>query len=339
MRASVCRIVLVGLTLANAAWAEDRTLRIEGVRAKFQELFLSAVVPGFSAKYHVQAEYAGGNSTDQIARMVAGKGNPQSDVFITDDGPMYRAIELGLCGKIEGLPVADLIDTARYKDDRAVGFGLLSGGISYNTRYFAEHGWSPPASWDDLSSPRFRGLVAFPPANSTWGVQGLVMLARTHGGSETNMEPGFVAMKDVARNVVAFDLIRTNDMFQTGQIVVAVTPSAMTKTLMDTGFPVDYVYPKEGAPAVLVSVCPLARPDALPAAQAFIQYLLSPDVQLLLAEKLAHAPVNKRTELPASVSRMMPIGENAARVVTMDWITINAKRAEWDKRWTHEIER
>jgi putative spermidine/putrescine transport system substrate-binding protein len=314
-------------------------LRIEGVRSAFQQLFLNQIVPAFSAKYHVPAEYAGGNSTDQIARMVAGRGNPQSDVFITDDGPMYRAIELGLCGKIEGLPAADLIETARYKDDRAVGFGVLSGGISYNTKYFAEHGWSPPTSWDDLMSPRFHGLLAFPPANSTWGVQGLVMLARTHGGSETNMEPGFAAMKDVARNVVAFDLIRTSDMYQTGQIVVAVTPSAMTKSLMDTGFPVDYVYPKEGAPMVLVSVCPIARPDALPAAQAFIQYLLSPDVQLLLAEKLAHAPVNKRTELPASVGKTMPIGENAARVVTLDWTTINAKRAEWDKRWTHEIER
>jgi putative spermidine/putrescine transport system substrate-binding protein len=113
----------------------------------------------------------------------------------------------------------------------------------------------------------------------------------------------------------------------------------MTKSLVDTGFPVDYVYPKERAPAVLVSVCPIARPDALPAARSFIQYLLSPDVQLRLAEKLAHAPVNKRTELPASVSKTMPIGENAARLVTLDWTTINAKRTEWDRRWTHEIER
>jgi putative spermidine/putrescine transport system substrate-binding protein len=342
VNASVNRAVLagvIGFTFANAARAEVRTLRIEGVRAGFQQLFLTEVVPAFSAKYHVPAEYAGGNSTDQIARMVAGKGNPQTDVFITDDGPMYRAIELGLCGKVEGLPAADLIDLARYKNDRAVGFGLLTGGISYNTKYFAEHGWSPPTSWDDLNSPRFHGLLAFAPINNTWGVLGLVMIARSHGGSETNMEPGFAAMKDIARNVLAFDLMRSNEMFQTGQIVVAVSPSAMTKTLMDTGFPVDYVYPKEGAPAVLVSACPIARPDALPAAQTFIEYLLSPDVQLLMAEKLAHAPVNRRVELPASVSKTMPVGDNAGRVVTVDWATINEKRAEWDKRWTHEIER
>jgi putative spermidine/putrescine transport system substrate-binding protein len=342
MTSPICRAVFagaVGLTVATAARSEDRILKIEGVAGGFQQLFLSDVVPAFSAKYHIPAEYAGGNPTDQIARLVVVKGNPQSDVFITDDGPMYRAIELGLCGKVEGLPTADLIDGARYKDDRAVGFGLLTSGISYNTKYFAEHGWSPPTSWDDLSSPRYHGLLAFPPANNTWGVLGLVMLARAHGGGEANMEPGFAAMKATARNVVAFDLLKTNEMYQTGQIVIAVTNSARAKVLMDTGFPLDYVYPKEGAPTVLVSVCPLARPDALPAAQTFIQYLLSPDAQLLMAEKLAHAPVNRRTELPASVGKTMPVGENASRLVKPDWANINEHRTEWDKRWTHEIER
>ena len=123
MRGPAYATVIAGVTgfaLANGAKAEDRPLRIEGVRSTFQQLFLNQVLPGFSVKYHASAEYAGGNSTDQIARMVAGKGNPQSDVFITDDGPMYRAIELGLCGTIEGLPTADLIDAARYKDNRAV---------------------------------------------------------------------------------------------------------------------------------------------------------------------------------------------------------------------------
>ena len=329
---------MLGFTLGSSAHAEDRTLRIEGVGGAFQQLMNSDVVPMFIAKYHIHTEYSGGNPTDQIARMVAARGNAQSDVFITDDGPMYRTIELGFCTKVEGLPTADLIDGALYPNDRAVGFGLLTSGISYNTKYFAEHGWSPPTSWDDLSAPRYRGLLAFPPVNNTWGVLGLVMLARAHGGGEANMEPGFAAMKDIAPNVIAFDLFKTNEMYQTGQIVISVTASARAKSLMDTGFPVEYVYPKEGSPAVMVSACPIARPDSLPSAQTFVQYLLSPDIQLLMAQKLSHAPVNKRTELPASVGKTMPIGENMARVVKPDWIAINAHRAEWDKRWTREIE-
>ena len=47
-------------------------------------------------------------------------------------------------------------------------------------------------------------------------------------------------------------------MYQTGQIVISVTASARAKSLMDTGFPVEYVYPKEGSPAVMVSACPIS---------------------------------------------------------------------------------
>ena len=327
------------LTMLGGAHADDRVLKVEGVGGAFQQLFISDVVPAFTAKYHIPAEYAGGNPTDQIARMVVVQSKPQSDVFISDDGPMYRAIELGLCGKVESLPTGDLAESARYQDDRAVGFGLLTSGISYNAKYFAEHGWSPPTSWDDLSSPRYHGLLAFPPVNNTWGVLGLVMLARAHGGGEANMEPGFAAMKTIAPNVVAFDLFKTNEMYQTGQIVISVTASARAKSLMNMGFPVEYVYPKEGSPVVMVSACPTARPDPIPAAQTFIQFLLSPEMQLLMAEKLAHAPVNRRTEVPASIGRTMPVGENATRLVKPDWKLINEHRAEWDKRWTREIER
>ena len=101
----------------------------------------------------------------------------------------------------------------------------------------------------------------------------------------------------------------------------------------------EYSASNAGSPVVMVSACPTARPDPIPAAQTFIQFLLSPEMQLLMAEKLAHAPVNRRTEVPASIGRTMPVGENATRLVKPDWKLINEHRAEWDKRWTREIER
>jgi hypothetical protein len=70
------------------------------------------VLPAFTVKYHIPAQYAGGNPTDQVARMALVKANPQSDVFISDDGPMYRAIDLGLCGKVEPRLTAGVIDSA-----------------------------------------------------------------------------------------------------------------------------------------------------------------------------------------------------------------------------------
>ena len=57
---------MLGITLGSSAHAEDRVLRIEGVGGAFQQLMNSDVIPTFIEKYHIRAEYSGGNPTDQI---------------------------------------------------------------------------------------------------------------------------------------------------------------------------------------------------------------------------------------------------------------------------------
>jgi hypothetical protein len=113
----------------NGASAEPRTLVVAGVAGPFEQVFRTQVLAAFTAKTGISAEYAGGNAVDQIARMIAQKSSQQIDVFITDDGPMLQAIGAGLCGKIVSIPANDLIDLARYPDDLAVAFGLISGGM------------------------------------------------------------------------------------------------------------------------------------------------------------------------------------------------------------------
>ena len=62
------------------------------------------MIPAFEKENGVKVEYVAGNSTDTLAKLQAQKGNQQIDVAIVDDGPMYQAIQLGFCGKLEGLP-------------------------------------------------------------------------------------------------------------------------------------------------------------------------------------------------------------------------------------------
>ena len=136
----------------------------------------------------VKVEYVAGNSTDTLAKLQAQKGNQQIDVAIVDDGPMYQAIQLGFCGKVDGLP-ADLYDAARFKDDRAVAIGIVATGLMYNTKVFAEKGWAPPTSWNDLKDPKYQKQLVIPPINNTYGLYTLLMLARMNGGGENNIEP------------------------------------------------------------------------------------------------------------------------------------------------------
>src|SRR5262249_59879023 len=164
------------------------------------------VVPAFERIFGAKVEYIAGNSTDTLAKLQAQRANQQIDVAIVDDGPMYQAIAVGLCAPIAGLPAEDIVTSARYRDDKAVGIGLVATGFMYNTKYFADKGWAPPASWNDLKDAKYRKLLVIPPLNNTYGLHTLVMMARLNGGGESNIDPGFkVGVSDVAPNLLVVE--------------------------------------------------------------------------------------------------------------------------------------
>src|SRR4029434_3697235 len=132
---------VMALAGAAAVQTQEKTLYVAGYGGTFEQTLRKEIFPAFEQKHKVKIEYVAGNSTDTLAKLQAQKGNQQIDVAIVDDGPMYQAIQLGFCGKLEGLP-ADLYEAARFKDDRAVGIGLVATGLMYNTKVFAEKGWA-----------------------------------------------------------------------------------------------------------------------------------------------------------------------------------------------------
>jgi putative spermidine/putrescine transport system substrate-binding protein len=340
---SVRTLILTGaLALAGATAAQAQTLYVAGYGGSFEQTIRKEIVPAFTKKFGGTVEYIAGNSTDTVAKLQAQRGNQQIDVAIVDDGPMYQAIALGFCAPIVGLPDADIVKAARYKDDKAVGMGLVATGLMYNTKYFTEKGWAPPTSWNDLKDPKYKKLLVIPPLNNTYGLHTLVMMARINGGGESNIDPGFkVVTNDIAPNVLVFEPSpgKMTELFESGQGVIAVWGSGRVASFAATGFPVDFVYPKEGAPALLASACPVAKPNASPLAQEFVKMLVDPHFQEIFAKEYGYGPVNRRAQVEPSAARMAPIGKRAEELIVVDWDTINQKRTDWDKRWNREVER
>ena len=236
------------------------------------------MIPAFEQKHGVKVEYVAGNSTDTLAKLQAQKGNQVIDVAIVDDGPMYQAIQLGFCGKIDGLDKSQLYPAALFKDDRAVAVGQTGTGFMINTKTFKDKGWATPTSWNDLKDPKFKKLLVIPPINNTYGLYTLMMFARMNGGGEKNIEPGFKVMKaDVNPNVLVYEPSpgKMTELFQSNQAQIAVWGTGRVQAFANTGFPVDFIYPKEGAPILLASACPVAKANVNPLAHEFIKVLIS----------------------------------------------------------------
>jgi putative spermidine/putrescine transport system substrate-binding protein len=345
MGRSITKATLAGavaLLAATSALAQSKTLTVAAYGGSWEQQLRKDVIPAFEQKHGVKVEYVAGNSTDTLAKLQAQKGNQVIDVAIVDDGPMYQAIQLGFCGKIEGLDKSQLYPAALFKDDRAVAVGQTGTGFMINTKTFKEKGWATPTSWNDLKDPKFKKLLVIPPINNTYGLYTLVMFAKLNGGSEKNIEPGFKAMKaDINPNVLVYEPSpgKMTELFQSGQGQIAVWGTGRVQAFANTGFPVDFVYPKEGAPILLASACVVAKGSVNPLAHEMIKTLVSAGVQSGMAKDMGNGPVNTKVDVNMPELKMAPVGERAKLIYTPDWDAINAQRDDWTKRWNREVER
>ncbi|NVH77774.1 extracellular solute-binding protein [Paraburkholderia sp. JPY432] len=321
----------------------ETTLYVANVGGSNEQLYRQKVIPPFEKAHDVKIVYVAGNSSDTLAKLQAQKGHQQINVAVMDDGPMYQAMQLGLCAKVEDAPVMkDLYPLARL-GPTAVGVGMVATGIGYNEEAFRKLGLPAPDSWQALTDKRLKGKLGVPPITNTYGLHTLVMLARLNGGGEKNIDPGFNTMtKQVAPDVLSWAPTpgEMDGLMQAGDVIMAPYGSGRAVALQNTGFPLKFVYPKEGGVALQVAACALAENAQPKLSQEFIQYLLSPEVQAMQAQAIGLGPVNKTVKLTPEVAARVPYGpEQVNKLTAMDWATINQHRTEWTERWNRSVER
>jgi putative spermidine/putrescine transport system substrate-binding protein len=337
-------VVTTALAVGSAdALAQAKTLYVAGYGGSFEQTMRKDIIPPFEKKYGVKIEYVAGNSTDTLAKLQAQKGNQQIDVAIVDDGPMYQAVALGFCSELDKAPVYDdVYDVMKFPSNKAVGLGMVGTGIMYSKKAFEENNWPAPTSWEDLKDKKFAKKLVITPLNVSYGLHAVVMMARLHGGGEKKIDPGFKAFKDeIGPNVLVYEPSpgKMTELFQSGQAVIAVWGSGRAKALADTGFPAAFVYPKEGGLALGIAGCPIAGSKNATEANAFVQFLLTPEMQIAFAKGSGFGPANRTVELKPDERVGLPYGEDVKKLIAVDWDVINPVREDWNKRWTREIER
>lgn len=344
MKPAITFMLVASTALAgSAASAQQKTLYVAGYGGSYEQTMRKEVIPAFEKQANVKVEYVAGNSTDTLAKLQAQKGNQQIDVIIVDDGPAYQAVSLGFCGTLTDAAIyADVAPVMKFKSNKAVGLGLVATGLFYNKKVFDENKWPAPASWADLKDPKYRKKLVIPPINNTYGLHALIAFAQLGGGGESRIEPGFKTIKDeINTNVLAYEPspAKMTELFQNGQAVIGVWGSGRVKAFADTGFPAEFVYPKEGGYALGIAGCPVEGSKNAVEANAFLQYMLSPAVQVIMAVGGGSGPANTKVTLTAEQQKGLPYGEQVKALKAVDWDVANDKREEWTRRWNREIER
>ena len=339
--ALVLGAILILSTLTVSGWvsAAKTRLVITGWGGLYEEAFREQVVKPFQAKYNCDIELVNpGSSTQILARLRAERRSPTIDLVQIGGGLEAVCAAEGLVENVDYTKLSnwrDLLRDATRYPAFGPGGSLSATGLLYHT------GRMPftPTSWYDLWDPRLagEGKVGVHNIDGNFGLALMTIINELEGGSRSNLNPGFAKFASLMKThnplIALGSDSPTTDIVQRGAYMT-VCPQSRAIELMRTGYPVKFVYPKEGAFSWPTSIGIVKGTKNLELAKEFINFFISPEINAKWAMHVNYTPVNAK----ANISRydhadaLMP-----KAIYGLDWEWINAQRAAWIERWNMEV--
>jgi putative spermidine/putrescine transport system substrate-binding protein len=327
----------------SAGDARAESLIIYGWVGPNEAAFRKEFFPAFEKKYGAKIEYLSASSFLNYGRLKSERNNPQADVAMFDDIILDQARKDGLLQPLDKSIVThlgDIAPEARFKDDMGVGVGYNIVSVYYNTKIFQEKGFASIDSWNDLFRPELKGRVVIRNITSSYGLFALLMLARANGGSDTNVEPGFVKMKELSPSVISFPTGHgpLAQMTLQGDAWVGVTGLGEMQDFLDKKASLKFVIPKEGAIAMVEGAGVVKGAPHPKLAQQFINELTSEEGQRMMAVSQSWMPTNKKTPIDESIKSRIPLDfDKPINVKVVDFDAVMENRANWNERFSKDI--
>lgn len=289
MRKIILAAMLLASAIAGASAADGKLV----VYTSQPNTDAQQTVGAFMAKYPgVKVEWVRDGTPKILAKLRAEieAGQPQADVLLIADVVTMEGLKKE--GRLLAYPEAEVsgIEAALYdKDKTYFSTKLITTGIVYNTK-------APfvPASWEDLTRPEAKGLVAMPsPLTSGAAMIHTVTLTG-------NLPQGWNYYDALARNGAQAsggngDVLKA---VSGGDKLFGMIVDYMPLREKAKGAPIEFVFPREGVSAVTEPVAILSTARNADAAKAFVDFLLSKDGQQAAA-KMGYIPARADIALPA----------------------------------------
>jgi putative spermidine/putrescine transport system substrate-binding protein len=345
-----CLGIVAAATWSTAALGQDECKEMQvylTIAPNHREDVMSYIAPRLKERFGVELVAEAIGNAMMTDRLAAQGDNPRVSV-VQWDVPIGRtACDEGKCAPIDltkAPNAAKLPDWAVLADQAGktviLTAGVLGVGFLYNEAELSKNNIPPPQSWNDLKDPIYAGRLGITAPQSTLGTAALVMLAKANGGGEANIDPGFIeSQKIVAKNTIFTWSSEMSNLFQLGEIWLAVSSSTVASSLKANGLPIKFVLPKEGAPTVNTGMSLIKGAPCQEAAHEYVNEYFSPEFQ---AMRLASGSLTALAEAwplaPPKVEGELGMGaKDIDKFVDLDWRAINAARPAWLERWSREI--
>lgn len=327
------RIMMFAASLLVSAhvWAAE-TLN---VYTAWPESLSLPIFKAYTAQTGVQINFIRLSTGELVARATAEKNNPRADVIWGAPGDGFAAAKAaGIIEPYKG-PTWNKIP-AEYKDPEGYYTAISKNTLLFmsNAKLLKEKGLEPPASWNDLLDPRYKGQIQ-------------TADARTSGTALTRILSIYYAFgKDEAKELDYQKKLNANVQVYTKSGGGCTIPTAMGQSMVciahmpdameakKKGYDMVTSFPREGVAAVIEAVALVKGAKNREAATKFIDWTFTKDMQDLLDKNQVYMlPALPDGSISPQVQALMK--EAKLLPVDLEWVGQNRKRLV--DQWVNEV--
>lgn len=275
-------------------------------------------------------------AADGMNKLLAQKGNPQVDVWTSIESTAAAAAGAGLLAKLDPARIPNMNAVPKtIKTETGVAIWLSPRGIFYRKDLTP----FKITRWEDLWDPRLKGKVGVTLTLDRGNF--LVLAALLNGGSERNIDKGFEKMAALKDNLHA--IYKTDPesikLLETGEIAVAgwgILPNVYRHLGPDSKY--EFVMPAPRFLATIpVSIVAGRGDEQTRAAEKFVDLMLTPESQTIMASIAGTIPANPAAAAPEKLKSFLP-PLPVPDVYNVDWTRVNAEYPKWEERWMKEVQ-
>jgi spermidine/putrescine-binding protein len=275
--------------------------------------------PFMASNPNVTIELLGGISEDAIAQIKAAQGSSPIDTMLLGK-PRYLQAERE--GWILPITAADIPNVAEVYpniqkecEPAAVAWTMEIIGVMYNPDLVPK-----PETWEDLWKPEYEGLVGMAAPSSNAGFLFLMMVGKTYGNGEDDLDTIWAKLDELQPFVVASNPETLSQLLENEEIGVAINWNTEAAVSIGKGFNVEFTMPAPGGVAQVGCYGVLkntAHPDL---AKAYVNTALGLDFQQAMSEPpFFFAPVNQNVVLSEESAKILPAPEDYAGLITINY--------------------
>jgi putative spermidine/putrescine transport system substrate-binding protein len=326
---------LAAAILPRVALAQSRpTLRVQSQGGLVEQTLRDAIIPEFEKLHGIDVQLIIEDDTTILPKLQVARSRAPYDVCTMDNDKAILGAGMGLWapeqpGKLKNLG-------AVYKSCQPPATSNYASQVyEYPLVYNVQTFGAAPTSWQDLWRPGI--TVGVPHVSQGYGLTFLYIAAMLNGGSATNLEPGYAAIKRLEKIRIYRSVSQGLALFQQKEVDAALFYAHRAQQMIDAGLPVQRTVPKEGSWGMRTGAQIPKQTANMDGALLWVDTMLSVPYQTAFTKSL-YSPTNRDVKVDAALASRLLFGE--ARVDAIreaPWADILPQRDAILDRWNREF--